>query len=64
VCTEYLLVVGTNALPQNRSVFRLTEFWDRFGITTKSVVQTVPVSASVAVPARNRWNFEDAPITI
>jgi hypothetical protein len=45
-------------------VFRLTEFWDRFGITTKSVVQTVPVSASVAVPARNRWNFEDAPITI
>jgi hypothetical protein len=64
LCTEYLLVVGTNALPQNRSVLRLIEFWDGFGITTKSVVQSVPVSATAAVPARNRWNFEDTLITI
>jgi hypothetical protein len=33
-------------------MFRLTEFWDGFGITIKSVVQSVPFSAASVVPER------------
>jgi hypothetical protein len=55
-------VVGTNALPQNLSVFRFIEFWEGFGITIKSVVHTAPLSATAAVPARNTQRFKDTPV--
>lgn len=45
-------MVVTKALPQNLSVPGLTVPWVGSGITIKSVVHTVPLSATVSVPER------------
>jgi hypothetical protein len=55
-------VVGNNALPQNLSKGRFVPPWEGFGITIKSVVQFSPLSATAAVPARNRQGLGDNPI--
>jgi hypothetical protein len=62
--TGNLLVVVTNALPQNLSTVRLVPPWEGSGITMKSVVQTVPLSATCSVPARNRQGLGDNPVCI
>jgi hypothetical protein len=49
-------VVGTNALPQNLSVYNILGSRG-FGITIKSFVQTAPDRAMAAVPARNKIQF-------